>query len=95
MINWSKVTLYHRGCLALAEPPPLAQKHPSILYCEEVNYLLWKYGYLDKGYTLADINEDFGYGHRCFIESLFCKYYNLSDNICEISKEVWNARVKD
>jgi hypothetical protein len=88
-MNWKKVKLKSTGYPALDMPP----KYISIpLCCEHVNYLLYHYGYLDKGFRLVDFNQVLTESQLNFIDNLFSKWVGVEpNNKVTITKEEWNS----
>lgn len=88
-MNWTKVKLKVTGNLALEKPPKPYKD--LILNCEYINYLLWEYGYLDKGFHLVTPSALLSNNKAKFVDSLVYEW-NGTDVAYEVvmMKDEWN-----
>lgn len=90
-MDWIKVKLKETGNLALEKPPKPCRD--LWIDCEYINYLLWEYEYLDKGFHLVTPSTPLTNNKVKFIDSLFDEW-NREDVAYEVvmTKDEWNKR---
>ena len=90
-MDWTRVKLKAAGNLALEKPPKPYKG--LILNCEYINYLLWEYGYLDKGFHLVTPSTLLSNNKTKFVDSLVYEW-NGTDVAYEVvmTKDEWNKR---
>lgn len=92
-MDWTKVKFKDTGYPVLDKPPDKPCNNNRYL-CEHVNYLLWKYGYLDKGFHLAVCGEFIAENKQKFIDSLFAEWWDITpEEDVVITKSEWNEKV--
>jgi len=87
----AKVKLKETDNLALERPPKPCRD--LWIDCEYINYLLWEYGYLDKGFHLVTPSTPLTNNKTKFVDSLVYEW-NRTDVAYEVvmTRDEWNKR---